>query len=122
MSKLLRLFTLFLLMPALVSAQKAYKAVRYKATSDTPEFYLTLGNGYLAASKITRMDGDKPVLFYPDSNLPDDKDQLTFHASGQSDYFILNNMLEHYDQSPDIIVARYWTDKRWQIIKFVLSR
>lgn len=119
MSKLLRLLTLFLLIPVLVSAQKAYKAVRYKATADNHEFYFTLGNGYLAASKIKLVAGGKSVLFYPNSNLPDDKDQLIFRADGHTDYFILNNMLERYDNSPKIIVARYWNGKRWRIMRFV---
>ncbi|MFD2874461.1 hypothetical protein ACFS5N_18405 [Mucilaginibacter ximonensis] len=122
MSKVRRILTLFLLMPVLVSAQKAYTAVKYKAMPDTHEFYFTLGSGYLAASKIKLVAGGKSVLFYPDSNLPDDKDQLAFRANGHSDYFILNNMLESYDSLPQIIIARYWTNKRWRIIKLVLSR
>lgn len=109
-------------MPIFTSAQKAYKAVQYKASFDAHKFQLILGDGYLAASKIKMWADGKPAVFYPDTGMPDDKDQLIFHAKEHDDYFILNDMEEHYDDAPKIVVGRYWTDKRWRIIKFVLSR
>jgi|GEM_PF-4540346 len=122
MKILLALITISILIPAPASAQKAYEAVKYKAKLNSSKFYFTLGNGYLGASKIESSSGSKPALYYPDSGVPDNKDQLTFHAKGHADYFIVNNIQETYQSLPKIMIGRYWTARRWRIIKFFLIR
>jgi hypothetical protein len=123
MKTILTLIVLLGLASAPASAQKAYDAVHYVGKRDGCVFRLVLGNGYLAASKIKLLpENGKPVFFNPDSAIPDNKDQLTFHAKGHSDYLIMNNMKERYDSSPEIVVGRYWSGKQWSAVKFVLGR
>lgn len=122
MKTILTLILLWALLPQFASAQKAYDVVRYRGKQDDCTFWLVLGNGYIAASKIKLLpQNGSPVTFNPDNAIPDDKDQLTFHAKGHSDYLIMNNMKESYDSSPEIMVGRYWSGKRWSAVQFVLA-
>ncbi|GAA4098475.1 hypothetical protein GCM10022392_22890 [Mucilaginibacter panaciglaebae] len=123
MKTILTLILLCALLPQFALAQKAYDAVHYLGKQDGQIFRLTLGNGYLAASKIKLLPANgKPIIFNPDSAIPDDKDQLTFHAKGHTDYLIMNNMKESYDSSPETMVGRYWSGQRWAAVEFVLGR
>lgn len=123
MKTLLLLIALFTLAPVMASAQKAYEAVEYSASHNNLKFQFTLGNGYLGASQVRLLQKDaKPVKFYPESNVPDNKDQLIFRAAKYHDYFIMNSMHESYDQVPKIVIGRYWSGKTWSVIKFVLGR
>ena len=114
---------LLLMVAGSVSAQKAYDAAYYHSKTGNRTLKLELGMGYFAASNIKRAIGSaRPITFYPDTAVPDDQYQMTFHARAQPDYFILDDMQESYDTAPPVITGRYWSGKKWSAIKFVLGR
>lgn len=123
MKILFLLIALLMLAPIVASAQKAYEPVEYSASHNNLKFQFTLGNGYLGASQVRLLQkGAKPVRFYPESGVPDNKDQLIFRAAKHHDYFIMNSMHESYDDVPKMMIGRYWSGNHWSVIKFVLRR
>jgi hypothetical protein len=89
--------------------QKAYEAVYYKGRLGDKIIRFVLGNGYIGASELKLYLQKKPILFYPEMGVPDQKKQIRFEAfrTGRKDYFILDHMEDVYEQSPSSISGTY---------------
>lgn len=117
------LFCLMLMLPFCASAQKAYDAVLYKGTLQGKTIQLYLGNGYVAASKITiSAPKQKPVLFLPESGIANEKFMLRNTQSQAKDLFTLYHIQESYYKAPGIISGTYQSRKKSVPVKFYLAK
>lgn len=110
------------IVPVVGFAQKAFEAVVYKAKLQAKQnIKLILANGYIGGSQVSMLNKGKAILFTPDSGVPDEKAQITFHAQKQSVYFTLDNMQEGYDELPRYINGIYRVGNKKETVMFVLS-
>lgn len=108
--------------PSVGFAQKAFEAVVYKTKLQNKQnVKLTLANGYIGGSQISMINKGKAVLFTPDSGVPDEKAQITFHAEKQLGYFTLDNMQEGYEELPRYINGIYRLGNKKVAVRFLLS-
>ena len=122
--------TLFILLlvvlPFCGFAQKAYETEQYTGKLNGRIMRLALANGYIAASTISLFNTskNKPVLFIPDMGTADDQSRLTFHSTlkNRQDHFMLNNMLDAYEQLPAYISGKYYLNKQVITVKFRLVK
>lgn len=117
------LYLLLMLLPFFANAQKAYDAVKYKGTLQDKTVQLYLGNGYLAASKITlSAQKQKPTSFLPESGAASDQFILRNTQNSTKDLFILYHIRESYNEVPLIITGSYQFGKKAIPVKFYLVK
>jgi hypothetical protein len=118
-----------LLMPSLVFAQgvpKAYELDAYRGKVNGHTVILMLANGYIAAStlKIYTINSRKPVVFEPANWDEDKNDRLKFvtQQQGTHGYFVLYNMQSGYEDVPDWISGKFYSDRKIIPVKLRLVK
>jgi hypothetical protein len=101
-------------------AQKAYETELYTAILKGKKVKLSLANGYVGASIISwYVHGkDKPVLFTPESGVPDEDYVFKSEKETYIGYFTLKNIQEAYDNLPRYIQGYYRSGKFSLPVKF----
>lgn len=115
---------LFLLMlPCRGFAQKAYELARYAGKLQGKVVKLDVGNGYIGASQIRFYVTDgKPLVFLPESGVPNHPFILRNTINASKDYFALDKMQEAFEVLPAIITGKYLFDKRVVAVQFYLVK
>jgi len=96
--------------------KKAYEPEYYTGKAGGYNLHLTLGNGYLGATELTRKNADtqKKEIFYPDSGVPDEKGCIGMFkfdkdtgTPDKEEYYTLYGMQESYGTVPTAIQVRW---------------
>ncbi|MEO6523502.1 MAG: hypothetical protein ABIN91_17595 [Mucilaginibacter sp.] len=119
---ILKALTVLLLacLPLGAIAQKAYETELYTSTLKGKKVKLSLANGYAGASVISwyTHGKNKPILFIPESGVPNE--DYVFRPEKERDpgYFILKNIQEAYNHLPRYIKGYYLSGKFSLPLKF----
>lgn len=121
-----KIFVIILtLAPLITMAQKAYETVNYNGKINAQTIAFKLANGYIGASEVSLSSSPKakPVVYLPDSGVPDSDNKLTFKNEKVAHrYFIMNDMQEAYDRPPAIIYGIFISGNKSVQIKLRLEK
>jgi len=101
---------------------KAYEAINYQGKANGRLVKFMLANGYIGASalKLSVPRKTKPISFEPEAGVADEHNRLKFITASSNDqeYFIMENMLEVYEQTPRSISGIYFLNGKKIPVKF----
>lgn len=77
------LFALFIIIPGLAAAQKAYETVLYEEKRNGTTYRVLLADGYFPASQVVVISARKDI-YLPENGTIDDKGQCKFILKGDT--------------------------------------
>ncbi len=111
---------LFIALPFLCFAQKAYETANYSGKLNGRSITLKLANGFAGGSEIHVGN----TTYYANSGRAEANNTMMFQSKyvQNMDYFVLNNMQDSYGTLPPIITGKYYRGRKGVTVKFKLLK
>ena len=105
---------------------KAYEAIQYQGKANNKLVKFILANGYIGAStlKLSVPGKKKLTSFEPEAGVADEHNRLKFIAANSNvpEYFIMDNMQEAYEDTPQSVSGLYFLNGKKIHVKLELVK